>query len=186
MDDPATAELPARAPARPRRDARRAPAVQRVSRWTHDLDMSGLRLGGVRATADRRLPDSRWCGRGALGAHRATEIKCAVSSQRSSSSASATSLDRSGPPRSRAARRRAAKGCFLRFTAPSIRPAPRSCPRFAHARPDTQTVPISISVLRQQPHEGRRSTVSSSRWVAPVLGSVVAVGVCLSAHTRSR
>jgi hypothetical protein len=58
---------------------------------------------GVRTTADRRLPDSRWCGSGALGAYRATEIKPAFSSRRSSSSASATSIDGSGPPRSRGA-----------------------------------------------------------------------------------
>jgi hypothetical protein len=51
----------------------------------------------------------RAASRGALGAHRATEIKPAVSSPRSSSSASATSIASSGPPRSRAAWRRAAK-----------------------------------------------------------------------------
>jgi hypothetical protein len=66
MDDAATAELPARSPARPRRDARRAPAVQYVSRWAHDLDMSRLWRRGVWAVADRRLPDSRRCGSGAL------------------------------------------------------------------------------------------------------------------------
>ncbi len=62
MDNAATAELPARSPARPRRDARRAPAVQHVSRWAHDLDTPGVRCGGVRATATYRLPRPRWAG----------------------------------------------------------------------------------------------------------------------------
>ena len=64
----ATAELPTRPPARPQRDARRAPAVQHVSRWTHDLDMPGMWCGGVRAAATYRLPRPRRPGRGALGA----------------------------------------------------------------------------------------------------------------------
>jgi hypothetical protein len=50
MDDAAAAELPARLPARPRRDARRAPAVQYVSRWTYNLDVSGMRCGGPQGT----------------------------------------------------------------------------------------------------------------------------------------
>jgi hypothetical protein len=41
MDDAATAELlPARSSLAGRRDARRAPAVQHVSRWTYHLDVS--------------------------------------------------------------------------------------------------------------------------------------------------
>jgi hypothetical protein len=54
VDDAATAELPARSPARPRRDAGWAPAVQYVSWWAHNL--------GVWADADGRVPDSHWCG----------------------------------------------------------------------------------------------------------------------------
>jgi hypothetical protein len=97
---------PRHPPARPRRDARRAPAVRHVSRWAHDLDMPGMRRGGVRAAATYRLPHPRRAGRGALGAQRTTEIKPAFSSRRSSSSASATSTDGSGPPRSTSARSR--------------------------------------------------------------------------------
>lgn len=68
MDGPATSALPARSPAWPRRDARRAPAVL-MPRRSHDLDLPGVRCGGVRAAADRRLPDSRWRGSGALAGH---------------------------------------------------------------------------------------------------------------------
>jgi hypothetical protein len=65
VDDAAAAELPARSSARPQRDARRAPAL--LVPWrTHDLDVSRLRQRGVRATAERRLPDSRRCRSGAL------------------------------------------------------------------------------------------------------------------------
>ena len=56
VDDAATAELPARASVTAGRDARRAPAVQHVSRWTHDLDVPGVRCGGVRPAAAYRLP----------------------------------------------------------------------------------------------------------------------------------
>jgi hypothetical protein len=71
VDDAATAELPARASVTAGRDARRPPAVQHVSRWTHDLDVPGVRCGGVRAAAAYRLPRPRRPGRDALGAHRA-------------------------------------------------------------------------------------------------------------------
>jgi len=36
--------------------------MQHVSRWAYHLDVPGVRWAGVRATADRRLPDSRRCG----------------------------------------------------------------------------------------------------------------------------
>ena len=69
MDDAATAVLPARSSLAPWRDARRAPAVQYLSPWAHHLDVPGMRCGGVRATADRWLPDSGWCRAVRLGAY---------------------------------------------------------------------------------------------------------------------
>ena len=71
MDGPATSALPARPSARPQRDARRAPAVLKPRR-SHDLDLPGVRCGGVWAAATCRLPRPRRPGRGALGARRAT------------------------------------------------------------------------------------------------------------------
>lgn len=53
-------------------DARRAPAVQHVSRRAHDLDVPGVRWRGVWATANRQVPDSRWCRSGALSPHGAS------------------------------------------------------------------------------------------------------------------
>jgi hypothetical protein len=65
MDDAATAELSARASLAAGRDARRAPAVQYVSRWTHDLDVPGVRCGGVRAGATCGLSCPRRAARDA-------------------------------------------------------------------------------------------------------------------------
>jgi hypothetical protein len=94
VDDAATAELPARSSLAAGRNACRASTVQYMSRRTYHLDVSRLRRRGVRATTDRRLPDSGRCGRGALDAHRATRPLVRI--------------EGSGPPRSRATRRRAA------------------------------------------------------------------------------
>jgi hypothetical protein len=67
VDDAAAAELPARSSLPARRDASRSSAVL-LQGWAHDMDMLGLRRGGVRAAADRRLPGSRRSRRGALSA----------------------------------------------------------------------------------------------------------------------
>jgi hypothetical protein len=66
VDDTAAAAVPCPPSARTGPDARRAPAVQHVSRWTYHLDVPGVRRRGLWACADRRLPDSRRCRSGAL------------------------------------------------------------------------------------------------------------------------
>jgi hypothetical protein len=73
----ATAELPARPSFPAWRHARRAPAVQHAARWSDDLDVLGMRCGGVRAGADRRLPDSRGCFSSALVPHPSTPTSSA-------------------------------------------------------------------------------------------------------------
>jgi hypothetical protein len=117
-----------------------------------------LRRRGVRATADRRLPDSRWCGSGALGAHRATEIKRAVSSRRSSSSASAAFIDSSGPPRSRVASPLVAEAEGTLGVAPTAGAVATQAPTaqaLATQAPTAQAVttqtPTSVSMVRVPP-----------------------------------
>jgi hypothetical protein len=72
MDDAAAAELPARSPDRPHRDARRAALL--VPWRTHLLDLLGVRCGGVWAAATCRLPRPRRTGRAVQRSDETAEI----------------------------------------------------------------------------------------------------------------
>jgi hypothetical protein len=70
VDNAATAELPARSSLATRHDACRAPAVQHVLRWAHDLDTPGMRRDCVCAAATYRLPRPRRPGHIVAGQQR--------------------------------------------------------------------------------------------------------------------